>query len=43
MTDRLTDDEHTEGLMHGKILLFSHTLTMMESDIASLVEFHSVV
>ena len=35
MTDRGTDD--------GKIMLLSHTLAMRGSDVASLVEFRSVV
>ena len=29
--------------MHRKIILLSHTLTMRESDVESLVEFHPVV
>ena len=38
MTDRCRD-----GWMHRKIMLLSHTFTMWESDVASLVEFHPVV
>ena len=38
MTDSLTD-----GRMHRKIILFSHTLTMRGYDVASLVEFRPVV
>ena len=29
--------------IHGKIMLLTHTLTMRESDVASLVEFRPVV
>ena len=29
--------------MHGKVILLSHTLTMRESHVASLVEFCPVV
>ena len=39
MTDRWTDARQT----NGKIMLFSHTLTMRGSDVASLVEFRPVV
>ena len=30
-------------LMHGKILLLSHTLNMRGSDVTSLVKFHPVI
>ena len=38
MTDRWTD-----GRTHRKIMLLSHTLNMRGSDVASLVEFRTVV
>ena len=43
MTDKLTDDRRTDGRMHRKIMLLSHTLTMRGSDVARLLEFCSVV
>ena len=39
MTDRWTDNGHTEGQTHVKILLLSHTFTIRENDEAILVEF----
>ena len=32
----------TDGRTHGEVMLLSHTLTMRESEIASLVEFRPV-
>ena len=43
MTDRQTDDGHTDGRTHGKIMLLSHNLTMRGSDVAILVEFRQMV
>ena len=43
MTDRWTDNRPMDRWMHGKIMLFSHTLTMRVSDVASLVEFLPMV
>ena len=37
------DDSHMDGHRYRKIMLLSHTLIMRGSDIASLVEFCSVV
>ena len=37
------DDGHTDGWIHRKIMLLLHTLTMGGSDVASLVEYCSVV
>ena len=33
----------TDGWTHGKIMLLLHNLTMRGNDVASLVEFRSVV
>ena len=41
--DRWMDHGHTEGQTHRKIMLFSYTLTIRGSDVASLVEFRPVV
>ena len=38
MTDGCTD-----GQMHGKIMLFSHILTIRGGDVTSLVKFRPVV
>ena len=43
MTDRWTDEEPMNRQRHRKIMLLSHILTMRGSDVASLVEFCSVV
>ena len=37
MMYRGMDGRHTEGQMHRKIMLLSHTLTMRGSDVASLL------
>ena len=42
VTDR-TGDRRTDWRTHGKIMFLSHTQTMKESDVASLVEFRPVV
>ena len=42
MTDRRTDDGHTERRTHRKIALLSHTFTIRGSGVASLVEFRPV-
>ena len=38
-----TDDRHSRGQMHRKIMLLLHTFTMRGSDVASLTEFYPVV
>ena len=43
MMYRWTDDGCKDELMHRKIMLLSHTLTMRGSDVASLVEFCPVL
>ena len=43
MTDRRTDNRHTDEQMNRKIILLSHTLTMRGRDVASLVKFCSVI
>ena len=43
MTEKWTDNIYTDGQMHRKIMLLSHTLTMRGSDVASLIEFCPVV
>ena len=36
MTDRWMDDGHSEGRMHRKIMLLSHSLTVRGSNVSSL-------
>ena len=43
MTDNWMDDRSTVKRTHRKKMLLSHTFTMRGSDIASSVEFRSVV
>ena len=43
MPYKWTDDGRTDGQMHGKIMLLSHTLTMRGSYVASLVELRPAV
>ena len=43
MTEKWMDDRRMGRWMHRKIMLFSHTFTMMGSDVASLVDFRPVV
>ena len=38
-----TDDRCTDERTDGKIMFLLHTHTMRGNDVASLVEFHSVV